>query len=632
MCGIFAVLSPKEKIYAENLSDAVQTLKGRGPDSEGVWINDTGKIGFAHTRLRVIDLASGNQPLHSKNGTIHAIINGEFYDFERQRKELEREGFEFQTKTDSEIIIPLYQKYGIDAVHYLRGEFAFAVWDENTQTLFAGRDRFGIKPLFYAEFDNKLYLASEAKTLFAVGVPFEWDEESVFQQMYFYPNQDRTLFSRIRQLPAGCLLLAKNGNLRIERYWDLDYPSEKIESESAENKISGDERELTRQLRDEIDEAVRLRLRADVEVAAFLSGGIDSSAILGIAAKHYPKKIKAFTIGFEEEGFDETEIAKETSQFAKAEFNPVKVSFADIAENLRMAVTQAETFGVNWHGVARYILSRAVKDNGIKVALTGEGADEIFAGYIQFKQDFEQIGNPENDPKIKHFESVFKKLGFVPAWMRKISLGRAAFDLFLTKEFAEKFKSYDLYENFLKQFDVQLAGRDYLRQSQYLWTRSILPNYTLFAERLEAGNGVETRVPFLDHKLFEFTRKIPANLLIHEMQEKYILREAVRPVLTERVYKRAKHPFLAPSPLSDKHNPMFEIINDTLRGKAAEDVPFLDQKVIVAVLDRFSDLPRTTQTSLDSVLAMLVCACFLQEEFKTWNKFENAKTIRRGAK
>ncbi len=619
MCGIVAILSKEKPFRHENLAAAVKILHGRGPDFESVWTNETGEIGLAHSRLSVIDFATGNQPLHSKNGQIHAIVNGEFYDFERQRTELEREGFSFQTRGDSEIILPLYEKFGAEAVHHLRGEFAFVVWDEANQTLIAVRDRFGIKPLFYAEHDGKLFLASEAKAIFAAGVPAEWDEESVFQQMFFYPNQDRTLFAKIKQVPAGCLLIATRNGLRIQRYWDLNFPT------SEEN---FEEKEAIMQLRVEIDEAVRLRLRADVEVAAFLSGGVDSSAILGLAQKHSAKKIRAFTIGFGEEGFDESFIAAETANAVGAEFNLIKVGFADIADNLGAAVAQAETLGVNWHGVARFVLAREVKKAGIKVALTGEGADEIFAGYLQFKQDLGQILDFNDAPETNEsFKFVRRNLGFVPAWMRKLSVGRAPLDLLLTEDFSRKFKDYDVFRNFLAQFDVrgQFVNRDALRQSQYLWTRSILPNYTLFAERLEAGNGVETRVPFLDHKLFEFARRLPSTLLIREMQEKFALREAVRDCLTETVYARAKHPFLAPPATTDKKNPLYALINDTLRGKLADDVPFLDKKAAVAILDKLPELPRAAQIALDAGLAMMVCACFLQAEFKNWNKIETAR-------
>lgn len=626
MCGIVAILSQEKPLHAENLSAAVGVLRGRGPDCENVWISEMSRVGLAHARLSVIDLATGNQPLHSKNGQIHAVVNGEFYDFERQRNELESEGFAFQTRGDSEIILPLYQKFGAEAVHHLRGEFAFVLWDEINQTLVAARDRFGIKPLFYAEHDRKLLLASEAKALFAAGVPAVWDEEAVFQQMFFYPDQDRTLFAKIKQVPAGCLLIATRNGWRIRRYWDLDFPKE--------NSGNFAEKETIAQLREEIDEAVRLRLRADVEVAAFLSGGVDSSAILGLAAKYSPQKLRAFTIGFGEEDFDESAIARKTAETVGAEFNLVKVGFQEIADNLGAAIVQAETLGVNWHGVARYILSREVKKAGIKVALTGEGADEIFAGYLQFKQDFEQILDFNDDAETsEQFKFIRRGLGFVPAWMRKLSVGRAPLNLLLTKDFARTFEDYDVFKNFLAQFDVrdQLAGRDSLRNSQYLWTRSILPNYTLFAERLEAGNGVETRVPFLDHKLFEFARKLPSNLLIREMQEKYVLREAVRPVLTETVYARAKHPFLAPPATTDKGNPLYSLINDTLRGKSADAVPFIDKKATVAILDKLPDLPQAAQIALDAGLAMIVCACFLQAEFKNWNNIENAKAVQGGA-
>lgn len=619
MCGIAAIFAREKTYRIEDLQAAVKTLHGRGPDCAHVWSDSEKTIGLAHSRLSVIDLVSGNQPLHSKDGDLHAVVNGEFYDFEKQRKEFEAQGYEFQTKGDSEILLPLYLKYGAEAVHRLRGEFAFVLWDERNRTLIAGRDRFGIKPLFYAEYAGKLYLASEVKALFAAGVCAAWDEESVFKQMFFYPDLDRTLFAGIKQLPPGCLLIATRGGIKIKKYWDLDFP------EKSQNEGKFDEIEIVSELRSLIEDSVRLRLRADVEVAAFLSGGVDSSAILGIAAKNSIRKMRAFTIGFEEDGFDETEIARETAESVGAEFNRVKVGFGEIADKLQKAVIQAETLGVNWHGVARFILAEKVSKSGIRVALTGEGADEIFAGYLQFKQDFYAKDESFETTKDETFGLVKEVLGFVPAWMKRLAVGRAPLELLITKDFRRKFEKHNVFESFLADISVrnQLEKRSFLRQSQYLWTRSILPNYTLFAERLEAGNSIETRVPFLDHHVFEFARKIPDELLIKDSQEKYILREAVKPFLTETVYKRAKHPFLAPPALSNPKNPLYELVNDMIRGEAAAKVPFLDQKTAISLIERLPKLPQSAQVSIDSALTMMVCACFLQEEFPNWNKIAN---------
>src|SRR5215813_14509959 len=305
MCGIVGILSRREVISAGRLQHATRSLFHRGPDGQRHWICDDGRVGLGHARLSIIDLETGTQPIASEDGRSQIVVNGEFYGYEAIQRELEESGHRLRTRSDSEIALHLYQDLGPQCLHKLRGEFAFVLWDENNRTLFAARDRFGIKPLFYAVHRETLYIASEAKALFEAGVPARWDAESVAQATEFGSHQVRTLFDGIFQVPPGHYLIATERHIELNQYWDFDYPTR---DSAALHRSSA---EYAEEFRHVLEEAVRLRLRADVPVGCYLSGGLDSCSVLGLAAKHRSVPIRAFTLTFDRPDYDEEKEARE---------------------------------------------------------------------------------------------------------------------------------------------------------------------------------------------------------------------------------------------------------------------------------------------------------------------------------
>jgi asparagine synthase (glutamine-hydrolysing) len=272
MCGIVALFSPERPVSAEVLARATASLHHRGPDGQRQWVAPGGEVGLGHARLAIIDLETGAQPLTNEDGQIHVVVNGELYDFERIRSELQARGHTFRTRSDSEIVLHLYEEYGAHCVHHLRGEFAFVLWDARQRRLLAARDRFGIKPLFYADIGPTLAFASEAKALMAAGLAPRWDEEGVAQIAAFSTlSPDRSLFQGVRQVPPGHFLLASAGDRQLVRYWDFDYPPAAAQAGPPDPASDADQVE---RFRAALDEAVRLRLRADVPVGCYLSGGI----------------------------------------------------------------------------------------------------------------------------------------------------------------------------------------------------------------------------------------------------------------------------------------------------------------------------------------------------------------------
>ena len=638
MCGIVAIFSPQEPVSPEALHDATRILHHRGPDGQRQWIAPQGHIGLGHARLSIIDLTTGDQPIANEDESLRLVVNGEFYDYERVQSELEARGHKLRTRSDSEIFLHLYEEIGTQAIHQLRGEFAIVLWDEPNQMLVAARDRFGVKPLYYAQVGEKLYLASECKALFAAGVPAAWDHESFFQYSHVYFDSDRTLFSGVYQVPPGHFLVATRQRVQLVPYWDFNYPT--IDNPAPARRPE----EHIERMRSALDEAVRLRLRADVPVGCYLSGGIDSCAILGFAAKHHRGPVQAFTLCFDTEEYNEQHVAEEMAKQAGANFNPLPVTQLQLADHFADAVWHAETLTANPHGVAKYMLSQMVRDKGYKVVLTGEGSDEILGGYAHFRRDMLLYNAQGQDPAeveqlLKQLQDanevsrgillpsgeslpmdgVRQTLGFVPSWLETRSSNSLRYRRLFADGFLERFEKRDAFRVFLNRIDVrgQLTGREPVHQSLYLWTKTMLANYLLnfLGDRMEMAHSIEGRVPFLDHHLVEAVRDMPVSMKIHGMTEKYVLREAAREVLTDTVYRRQKHPFLAPPVGLQPEGRLNQLMQDMLRSQVLASIPFYDAERVRFLLDRMPDLDERKRSGASYILMMVLSACVLHERY-----------------
>jgi asparagine synthase (glutamine-hydrolysing) len=637
MCGIAAIFSRHTPIAPATIERATRSLRHRGPDGQRHWLSRDGRVALGHARLSIIDLATGDQPIASEDDQTRIIVNGEFYGFEAIQRELEADGHRLRTRSDSEIALHLYEDRGLDCVHRLRGEFALILWDERNRTMVAIRDRFGIKPLFYAWHDGALFLASEVKALFAAGVPARWDAESVSHSVECGGHQGRTIYDGVFQVPPGHYLLATDRHAQLQQYWDFDYAA-------ATDATPRPAEEYAAEFRHALDEAVRLRLRADVPVGCYLSGGLDSCAVIGLAARHHPEPIRAFTLTFDRPDYDEEKEAREMAARVGAEFHAIPIGQDDLADHLADAVHQAEAFCVNAHGVAKYLLSRAVRNAGFKVVLTGEGSDEILAGYAHFRRDMLMYNREGQDPAVlaamlkqlealnpvsrglllphgasKPLDHIKRRLGFVPSWIETASARAAKMDELLSSDFLQRSGTRDSYGPLINELDVrgQLRGRDAVHQSLYLWSKTLLPNYilTLLGDRMEMGHSIEGRVPFLDHHVVEVVRSQPVTQKINGMTEKYVLREAVRDVVTDTVYRRQKHPFLSPPATLNPGGKLHALVQDTLRGTSLGSVPFFDQQKVVHLLDRLDAMDEGSRVANDQVLMMIVSACILQQRF-----------------
>lgn len=647
MCGVFGIFEFKGTnscVNQQDLEAGIQSLVHRGPDNFGYFINNKRDVGLAHARLSIIDLSTGQQPLQTTDGQITAVVNGEFYDFKEIRQELKAKGHIFKTNSDSEIAIHLYREYGLSFVNYLRGEFAFILFDAKLNRLIAVRDRFGVKPLHYAfdEKTQKIYIASEAKAILAQdGMDAYWDEDAFFNacnMQYLQPN--RTLFDGIFQIEPGQMLICDKDQAPVfKQYWDMDY------AETAQD-ISFDE--AVSKTKEVLEDAVKTRMVADTPVCYHLSGGIDSSSIAGIAAKNSDKEIDCFTVRFEDQtasGYDEYDVALRQANLIGANLHEVPVSSRQIVDTIDEAILKTEGLAINGHFAGKYLLNKAIKNAGFKVALSGEGSDEVFMGYPHFKQDLLKLGGGDvskadlGNEKLKgvflkdgdalDVTMVEKLLGAVPSFFdAKASLGFRMTGL-LNDGFARK-QARDVYADFINHFDVkgQLQGRHIINQASYLWSKSALSNYILktLGDGCEMAHSIEGRVPFLDHKLFETVKDFPLSYKLHEegngqLIEKHVLREAMKSYLTPELYQRQKHPFIAPPVAQNSaRDYLFEKLNDLVQSQNFKDQPFFDQAKVLSFCERLQKSDLKFQVSSEPIVMMLITSLSAMTQFKMKTK------------
>jgi asparagine synthase (glutamine-hydrolysing) len=641
MCGFVAgVLC--DAVEPARVDHALDTIHHRGPDAVGRWISPDGRWFLGHNRLSIIGLDNGDQPIANATGDVQVIVNGELYGYREIRDRLRFEGCHFTTESDSEIALHLYLREGMNMGRHLRGEFAAVIADRRNRAMVAIRDRFGIKPLFYAVHEGNVYFASEVKALLALGVPARWNREAVLQECFYFRPHSHSVFDGVHSVPPGHYAIAQRGEVSVYPYWDLSFPTA--------TEIAADDRtdtEIVEGFREVLDDAVRERLVADVEVASYLSGGIDSCAVLGLAQLHMDRPIRAFTLCFEDAAYDESELARAQAERSGSSFHPVPVPPRALAEAYSDAVWHAETPFVNAHGVAKFLLSRAVRDAGIKVVFTGEGSDEMLAGYAPFRRDVLLYNSGSQDPEIvakllaemrssssnravpmlvptedapiPQLDAVERRLGWIPSWIKTFGVAGALATEYFSAGMAQSVAGMNPYEVPLSRLPIEerLAGRDPLNQALYLWSRIQLPNFilTFLSDRMEMAHSVEGRVPFLDHHVAEYAAGLPIHMKVNGMREKHVLREATRDVLIEPVYNREKHPFVTPPAKVGEKDAMLELMGDVFGSRMLDDQPIFDAAAVRKLFATLPDCTPEERTALDALWNRVLSFTLMHQRF-----------------
>jgi asparagine synthase (glutamine-hydrolysing) len=553
----------------ETLLAMAGELRHRGPDGAGLYVDR--RFAMANTRLAIVDVEGGDQPLSDESGRYWVMQNGEIYNHPELRLELQRLGHRFTTRCDTEVIVHAYEEWGADCLQRLNGEFAIAVWDRATEQLFLARDRFGIRPLFLSWDAGTLSFASEAKALFRrPGAQRELDPLGVVESFTLWATSPRrSAFTGVSELaPGHYMRVGPDGAVEERCWWQLPLaPRSEWRRES--------EADLAEELDCLLDDATRIRLRADVAVGTYLSGGVDSSAITALAQRSVRKPLRAFGVRFADPHFDEAPFQDRVALHLGTDLSTVTVGAADIAALLPRVVELAEKPTLRTAPAPLLRLSEAVRAAGIKVVLTGEGADEIFGGYDVFKLDAVRrfwARHPESKcrprllarlyPYLAHdvgrggtvLHNVFS-VGLTdvedPLYSHRPRFDQAGRSLarFFGRDFAAVARARgDATAELIERLPPEFDGYSALGRAQHVEVSTFLSGYLLHTQgdRMLMGNSIEGRFPFLDHRLAEFAGRLPDGMKLRGLREKHLLRRAVRSHLPPEITRREKRPYRAP--------------------------------------------------------------------------------------
>jgi asparagine synthase (glutamine-hydrolysing) len=540
----------------------ITALQHRGPDEAGIYRDDC--IGMVSTRLSILDIGGGQQPISNEDGTLWIVFNGEIFNYIELRPGLEAQGHRFSTRTDTEVVLHLFEEYGPDCLGHLNGQFAVAIWDAENRSLFLARDRLGIRPLFYARHESNFLFGSEVKALLAQpGFRLQIAEERLKELFtYWSPIQPHSIFRGVKQVPPGHFMLLQEEGMTLSEYWSVDFSSI-TENRSVEDYLD--------ELRALLIDATKLRLRADVPVGAYLSGGMDSSLIAALVRRHTGNHLDTFSIAFSDPQYDEAAHQKRMASELGTTHQEVYCDYDDISDVFPDVIWHTETPILRTSPAPMYLLSRRVHEHGYKVVLTGEGADEFWAGYDIFKE-MRIRRFWARQPASRMRPELFRKLyQDIPGLSTNTSFLRAFFGKDLEKTESPYYSHLIRWGNtarclrflsdeILRDYTEQKNGRypialpdSYaqwapLAQAQYLEIETFLSPYLLSSQgdRMAMAHSVEGRYPFLDHRVVELANRLPSSVKQLGLQEKWLLKKMAQEYLPDEIWKRTKRPYRAP--------------------------------------------------------------------------------------
>lgn len=567
MCGIAGIINLETQPPPRQgeLEAMLAPLHHRGPDGTGTKLFDA--VGLAHARLSIIDLAGGAQPIHNEDGTVWVVFNGEIFNYVELRAELEKAGHRFYTHSDTEVLVHLYEEHGLAFAHALNGQFAIALYDTRVQRLVLVRDRPGILPLFVMRQGKRLAFASEVKALLPL-MPSgpRLDPLALDQLMTFWaPVSPRTMFEGVEEVGPGEMLVIERGRIERKAYWQWSFPT-------ADDYYPHGVERAAEELEALLTDAVRLRLRADVPVGAYLSGGLDSSVLASLIHADGAARLRTFSIGFNDSGLDESAHQAAMVRHLKAEHSRIQCAEGDIAAQFPRTVWHAESPMLRTAPVPMQMLSGLVREQGFKVVLTGEGADEVLGGYDLFKE-----------AKIRRFWSRNRGSRWRPLLLRRLypylelaqqkgayleaffGVGLEAPELayfshlprWTTTAKCKEFLAGDLraslradaYTALNAALPRSIAQWHAFNRGQFIEARSLMAGYLLSSQgdRMLMANSVEGRFPYLDHRLIEFANRLPPGFKMRVLNEKFLLKKAMAKRLPATILQRAKQPYRAPN-------------------------------------------------------------------------------------
>lgn len=638
MCGIAGLFNfhTHKPVELESIKKMVSALNHRGPDECGFLIDRN--FGMGMSRLSIIDLSSGSQPLHNEDKTKWIVFNGEIFNYIELRESLVKKGHLFKTHSDTEVIIHAYEEYGLDAFNYFNGQFAIAIWDTKNKELIIARDRVGIRPLFYSVMDGKtIAYASEMKAIFSGEfLKPEIDEKGVAEIFTYWVNiPPTTSFKNIQELPAGHFLVCNQAGIKIKKFWSLNYPPN---GEFYDKPVKLIKEELNAL----IDDATSLRLRADVPVAAYLSGGLDSSIITTLVKKFHNNDLITFSVAFKDTGYDERFFQQKMVEHIGTDHRMIEVDNHDIANDFIDVIWYAEKPMMRTAPAPLFALSKLVRSNNIKVVLTGEGADEVFGGYNIFKEDkvrrfWAEQPNSKYRPlllsrlypyilksqnSLNPFWQSFFKQGLEdtdsPYYSHKIRWSNTSKTrLFFNDQIKNNFPENGSYPELNNYLNTDIGNWHSLNRAQYLETTLFMSGYLLSSQgdRMMMGNSVEGRFPYLDHRVIEYANQLPPEMKIKVLNEKYVLKETFRELLPEMITDRPKQPYRAPIGQTFLSEDSPELIKELIGMDKLKEYGYFNLDASGRLVNQMKGTGKNIRAKDDMALAALVSVQLLHYHY-----------------
>jgi len=624
MCGICGVF-PKQSsshISEDKIARMISAMNHRGPDEAGIYIDD--HIGLGHARLSIIDLSSGTQPIHNEDKTKWIIFNGEIFNYPELREDLLKEGHVFYTTSDTEVILHLYESYGPACLEKLNGQFAICIWDSEKKELFLARDRVGIRPLYYTEQKGSFYFASEIKSIFSNNeIHREIDPQALDQIFTFWTTlRGKTIFEGISELAPGHFLILNERSKVIKKFWSIPFyePDQHIEYTP----------ELVENIKELLLDAVKIRLRADVPVGSYLSGGLDSSGITALIKKNFNNQLHTFGIRFEEEEFDEGKYQDVMVQNLNTDHTEVMATNQKIGDHFMDVLWHCEKPLLRTSPIPLYLLSDTVHKNNYKVVLTGEGADEIFAGYNIFRETkVRQFWSRQpdsatrplllaklypyilNDPKLKFTLKAFfgDKLdepdnpffSHIIRWKNTSKI-----KTFFSSGLKELNSTYNCFESLQQELPKEFSKWDYLSKAQYLEIAIFMSNYLLSSQgdRVAMAHSLEIRLPYLDYRILDLLGRVSPSSKIAGLNEKILLKKVFKNVLPDKIINRPKHPYRAPIKQSLLAGQV-QLIEEYCSQKSIKECGLFDHNKVNKLLAKLNKFERASEFDNMALIGVL---------------------------
>ena len=629
MCGIAGIYnyhSSKEPSLELSIKKMLSVIRHRGPDESGMYLGE--KVGIGSVRLSIIDLALGQQPMSDESGNYWIVYNGEIFNYAELRNDIEKKGIRLKTQSDTEVVVQMYAMYGAKCLQYFNGQFAFCIWNKKKQELFLARDRVGIRPLFYWSQNNAFAFCSEIKGLFTLSqINKAICPESLAQIFTCWTTlSPNTPFEKIYELPPGHQMLVSSSKIQIEKYWSLDFPSNA-------NTYSSSLPDAVEEFSDLLRDAVKIRLRADVPVGAYLSGGLDSSVTTSLIHEIDPGILNTFSIGFKDKTFDETAYQLEAARYFNTNHTAFECTSSEIADQFANTVWHAEFPILRTAPTPMYMLSKKVRECNIKVVITGEGADEFLAGYNIFKESkirrfWAKEPNSVIRPKLlaklypylpmmKDANNIALKMFFGykltetddPLYSHLLRWHNTSrIKAFFSEDIISRLNGYNPLEAIYPALPCEFMNWSDLAKSQYLEATIFMSGYLLSSQgdRMAMGNSVEGRYPFLDYRVIEFCGKLPDNFKLNCLNEKFLLKKMSAGKIPGSISKRSKQPYRAPIASSFFNSDAPAYVSEILSENSVKSFGLFNPGKVKSLINKIhtqKNIPEVDQMAIAGILS-----------------------------